>query len=73
MKTKSGRPPREIPVTKTAVYLTDIDIDNINRIRVDLFSREKIQANTNSDIISITLQKYSELTGIRKAYGRPQG
>jgi hypothetical protein len=68
-----GRPKRSEPVTKTAWYATDADIDNINRIRVDLFAKEKIQANTNTDVISVVLKKYCEFTGIRKAHGKIQG
>ena len=68
-----GRPRRIDPVFKTAWYATDRDIDNINRIRVELFNKEKIQATTTTDVISLTLQKYCELTGLNKAYGKAQG
>ena len=70
---KPGRPHRSEPVTKTAWYATDADIDHINQIRVDLFRKEKIQANTNTDVISIVLDKYCQLTGIKKGHGKIQG
>ena len=70
---KPGRPRRKEQVIKTAWYPTADDIDTLNRIRVELFAKERIQANTNTDILSITIRKYSEMLGIRKAHGRPQG
>jgi hypothetical protein len=65
---KVGRPARKVPVIKTAWYATDDDIDSINRIRVYLFEKERLQASTNTDVISIVLKKYGELIGIRKQH-----
>jgi hypothetical protein len=67
-----ARPKRQDKVERYTIYLSSTDLNAINSIRKELFDKERLQADTKSDIVSVTLQRYNTLIGVQKAHGRPQ-